>query len=137
MTQELDDPRNIIRHRTSPQRTHLRDARLDLLHRRILVRARAVMPRVVVEHVGLDAAGGDGVDGDALGAGVGGERPREALDGGFGAGVECVVLDAGHVGGHGGHEDDASALCGGEVSRKEGGKQGGEWTGGVDGVEIR
>ena len=67
------------------------------------------MPRVGAEHVGLDAAGRDGVDGDALGAGVGGEGAREAFDGRFGAGVEGVVGNAGHVRGDRGHEDDAAA----------------------------
>ena len=68
------------------------------------------MPGVVVEHVGLDASRGDGVDGDALRARVGREGAGEALDGGFGTSVESVVLDAGHVGRDGGHEDNAAAL---------------------------
>lgn len=107
--QKRNHPRHIGRDGTPAQRTQTGDSLLDLLHAGTGIGAWGVVPGVGAEHVGLDAAGGDGVDGDALGARVGGEGAREAFHGGFGAGVQCVVGDAGHGGGNGGHEDDAAA----------------------------
>ena len=115
MAQELDHPSDVIGHRTPSKRTHLGNTSLDLLHGRIFGGAGRIMPGVVGEHVGLDAAGCDGVDGDALWACVGGEGAGEPFDGRFGAGVQRVVLHAGHVGRDRGHEDYAAALYDGEM----------------------
>jgi hypothetical protein len=108
-SQKSDHSGNIGGNGTAAERAHAGDALFDLVQAGAGVGAGGVVPRVGAEHVGLDPAGRDGVDGDALGARVGGEGAREAFDCCFGAGVQRVVGDAGHVGCDGGHEDDAAA----------------------------
>ena len=71
------------------------------------------MPTILLEHIRHDPSRGDRIDGNTFGSRIRGERAREAFDGGFGPGVQGVILHAGHGGRDGGGEHDAAAL--GEV----------------------
>lgn len=93
------------------ERAHVGKALVNDIHGHALVAARDVVPRVLVVHVGLDAARGDGVDSHLLLAAVNGEGSGETLDGGLGAGIEGMVVNASHGGGDGRSEDNAASAA--------------------------
>lgn len=108
--QKGNHPRDILRHRTPPQRAVVRHETLNLLGGPVGRTARNVMPRILGEHVALDTARRHAIDRDAALAKVGGKALDHADDGHLGRIVQDVVLYAEQARGDGAHENEAAVV---------------------------